>query len=298
MKDLVGPGNVNIANCGRVIIRKVTDPSPDPTDTTFNYTTTGGLNPASFGLKNGESRDYGGAVQAGSYSVTETDPAPTFAFTNLNCSASETSDGTTITINGRTVSFNLAANDIVDCTYTNTLQVGALAIVKNSTKGGLVSTAGAVFSYDGSSVTDNGAGDEDPTIGEVCVSGLLPGDYDVTETSAPPGYGLPTDPGPETVTVVAGTNCTDNWICATSRSSSGVVVPNPKNSRYAGICSNSISVPTCVLQPRSCAARRNGVTAVFITTSPTNVVGATRLMSIGKGSPSFMPRGVAFTTTS
>ena len=70
-----------------------------------------------------------------------------------------------------------------------------------------MSEAGAVFSYDGSTVTDNGAGDEDPTIGEVCVSGLLPGDYDVTETSAPPGYGLPTDPGPETVTVVAGTNC-------------------------------------------------------------------------------------------
>ena len=211
MKDLVGPGNINIANCGRVIIRKVTVPSPDPTDTTFNYTTTGGLNPATFGLKNGESRDYGGAVQAGSYSVTETDPAPTFAFTSLDCSASETGDGTTITINGRTVSFNLAASDTVDCTYTNTLQVGALAIVKNSTKGGPVAIAGAVFSYDvGSSVTDNGAGDEDSDIGEVCVSGLLPGDYDVTETSAPPGYGLPTDPGPKTVTVVVGTNCTDN----------------------------------------------------------------------------------------
>jgi hypothetical protein len=210
MKDLVGPGNVNIANCGRVIIRKVTVPSPDPTDTTFNYTTTGGLNPATFGLKNGGSRDYGGTVQAGSYSVTETDPGPTFAFTNLDCSASETGDGTTITINGRTVSFNLAASDTVDCTYTNTLQVGALSIVKNSTKGGPVSEAGAVFSYDGSSVTDNGTGDEDPAIGKVCVSGLLPGDYDVTETSAPPSYGLPADPGPVTATVVVGTNCTDN----------------------------------------------------------------------------------------
>ena len=33
------------------------------------------------------------------------------------------------------------------------------------------------------------------------------------------------------------------WSCATLRSSSGVVVPKPKNSRYAGICSNSMSVP-------------------------------------------------------
>ena len=38
--------------------------------------------------------------------------------------------------------------------------------------------------------------------------------------------------------------CCQYWICARSRNSSGVAVPNPKNSRYAGICSNSMSVPT------------------------------------------------------
>jgi hypothetical protein len=209
MKDLVGPGNVNITNCGRVIIRKVTDPSPDPTDTTFTYSTTGGLSPATFGLKNGGVQDYGGTVFAGSYSVTEDDPSPNFALSGLSCAASDTSHGTTISTNTgtRTVSFDLKPLDTVDCTYTNTLQVGALAIVKNSAKGGPVSAAGAVFSYDGSSVTDNGTGDEDPAVGKVCVSGLLPGDYDVTETSAPPGYGLPVNPGPVTATVVVGTNC-------------------------------------------------------------------------------------------
>jgi hypothetical protein len=210
MKDLVGPGNISITNCGSVIIRKVTDPSPDPTSTTFNYTTTGGLDPATFTLQDGDAQDYGNDVQTGSYSVTETDPGPTFVLTDLDCSASDTSHGTTVNVSGATVSFDLKPLDTVDCTYTNTLQVGALQIVKNSTKGGPVSQAGAVFSYDGSSVTDNGTGDEDPAVGSVCVSGLLPGDYDVTETSAPPGYGLPADPGPETVTVVTGTNCTDN----------------------------------------------------------------------------------------
>ncbi len=211
MKDLVGPGDINITNCGRVIIRKVTEPSPDPTDTTFTYTTTGGLDPATFGLKNGESRDYGGEVFAGSYSVTEDDPSPNFVLTNLDCSASITDHGTTITPNvgTRTVSFDLKPLDTVDCTYTNTLQRGALRILKNSTKGGAVSNAGAVFSYNGSSVTDNGAGDEDADIGEVCVSGLLPGTYSVDETSPPPGYGA--DSGqPQTVTVVTGTNCTAN----------------------------------------------------------------------------------------
>jgi hypothetical protein len=209
MKDLVGPGEVNIQNCGNVIIHKQTVPSPDPTDTTFDYTTTGGLDPATFQLKDGDTQDYGGLVLAGDYSVTETDPGPNFA-TTLDCSASETGGGSTFDVVGRTVTFTLEPLDTIECTYTNTLQVGALQILKNSTKGGPVSEAGAVFSYDGSSVTDNGTGDEDPAVGKVCVSGLLPGDYDVTETSAPPGYGLPVDPGPETVTVVAGTNCTDN----------------------------------------------------------------------------------------
>jgi len=217
MKDLVGPGNISITNCGRVIIHKVTDPSPDATDTTFSYTTTGGLNPATFGLKDGGTQDYGSTVFAGSYSVTEGDPSPLFALTALECGGADNplqdvSHGSTFStdVGTRTASFDLKPLDTIECTYTNTLQVGALQILKNSTKGGPVSQAGAVFSYDGASVTDNGAGDEDADVGEVCVSGLVPGDYDVTETSAPPGYGDPVNPGPLTATVVVGTNCTDN----------------------------------------------------------------------------------------
>ena len=214
MKDLVGPGQVDLQNCGNVIIRKETVPSPDPTDTTFTYTTTGAptpLDPATFGLKNGEFIDYGSDVLAGTYSVTEDDPSPDFALTDIDCSASDTSHGTTITEDEatRTVSFNLVAEDTVDCTYTNTLQRGALRILKNSTKGGAVSNPGAVFSYNGSSVTDNGAGDEDADVGEVCVSGLVPGDYTVNETSPPPGYGAAGQSN-LVVTVAVGTNCTDN----------------------------------------------------------------------------------------
>jgi hypothetical protein len=211
MKDLVGPGNINITNCGNVIIHKVTDPSPDATDTTFDYTTTGGLDPATFSLKDGETFDYGSDVFAGSYSVTETDPSPNFVLTDLDCSASDLSHGSTVTENvgTRTASFDLKPLDTIECTYTNTLQVGALRILKDSTKGGPVSTAGAVFSYDSSSVTDNGAGDEDPDVGEVCVSGLLPGDYTVNETTPPPGYGGASEVD-LTATVVVGTNCTDN----------------------------------------------------------------------------------------
>ena len=102
-----------------------------------------------------------------------------------------------------------ADTDVLDCTYYNELQLGALKILKNSTKGGAVANPGAVFSYDGATVTDNGAGDEDPDVGEVCVSGLTTGDYTVNEVSPPPGYGDATQTD-VSVTVVTGTNCTDN----------------------------------------------------------------------------------------
>ena len=215
MKDLVGPGDVDIRNCGRVIIRKQTVPSPDPTDTTFGYTSTGGLDPATFTLKDGGSQDYGDQVQAGGYSVTEGDPSPNFVLTDINCSASDTGNGSTFGTDTatRTLSFDLKAEDTIDCTFVNTLQTGALKVLKESTKAGnpLVSNAGAVFSYDGSSVTDNGTGDEDLAIGSVCVSGLLTGEYTLNETSPPPGYGdAPASEADQTVTVVAGTNCTDN----------------------------------------------------------------------------------------
>src|SRR6266498_193435 len=37
VKDFVAPQPVNISNCGKIIIKKVTVPSPDPTDTSFAF---------------------------------------------------------------------------------------------------------------------------------------------------------------------------------------------------------------------------------------------------------------------
>ena len=95
------------------------------------------------------------------YTVNEDVIPANWAFDHLDCSAST---GVTPSINGTTVTFGIDADtDVLDCTYYNELQQGALRILKNSTKGGAVANAGAVFSYDGASVTDNGAGDEDST---------------------------------------------------------------------------------------------------------------------------------------
>jgi uncharacterized repeat protein (TIGR01451 family) len=97
-----------------------------------------------------------------------------------------------------------------------TVQCAAIRILKNSTKGGAVTNAGAVFAVDGPdantdpdfSVTDDttaAAPDEDADIGQVCVSGLVPGaTYTVTETTAPSGYAG--ESGSKTVVAVSG-NC-------------------------------------------------------------------------------------------
>jgi uncharacterized repeat protein (TIGR01451 family) len=92
-----------------------------------------------------------------------------------------------------------------------TVQCGALKILKNSTKGHAVKVAGAVFSVSGhANVTDNGTGDEDNTIGVVCVSGLTPGTHTVNEVSAPNGYGSGATQTDQSVTVANGTNCTSS----------------------------------------------------------------------------------------
>lgn len=217
LKDFIAPAPTDIKNCGSVIIHKVTDPDPDPENATFSYTTTGGLTPSTFDLKNGETRDYGDQILAGSYSVTETDPGPDYVLTDIDCSASTTANGSSVTEDeaNHTVSFDLAALDTVECTFYNELQQGALRILKQSTKDGnpLVLNDGAVFSYsDGTttaSVTDNGTGDEDSDVGEICVSGLLPGSYTVNETGAPDGYGGATE-SDVPFTVVVGTDCGTN----------------------------------------------------------------------------------------
>ncbi len=95
-----------------------------------------------------------------------------------------------------------------------TVNCGALKILKNSTKGGAVSNAGAVFAVTGTasfSVTDNGATDEDPAIGSVCVGGLAPGSYTVNETTPPSGYGsAQAGEADQSLTVANGTNCSSS----------------------------------------------------------------------------------------
>jgi Prealbumin-like fold domain len=197
LTDLAGPFPINLNNCADITVIKQTD--PDGATQSFDFTTTGTGYTTPFSLTDGQS-NFSGNLATGTYSVAET-PVTGWTLTSATC----TGTGNT------PASITLHANDHITCTFNNRAR-GAIKILKESTKTGnpLVSTAGAVFSYGtGLSVTDNGAGDEDSTIGSVCVSNLALGDYTVNETTPPSGYGGASQTN-QTATAVAGTNCTTN----------------------------------------------------------------------------------------
>jgi uncharacterized repeat protein (TIGR01451 family) len=124
----------------------------------------------------------------------------------------------------------LTAGGVGSSTASVTVNCAAIMILKQSTKTGnpLVNTGtdptpastadNAEFGVDGPdadttadfSVTDNSAADGDSTYGEVCVAGLAPGTYTITETRAPLGYGSGNPAFDATAAAVAGTNCGAN----------------------------------------------------------------------------------------
>jgi uncharacterized repeat protein (TIGR01451 family) len=99
------------------------------------------------------------------------------------------------------------------------VQCAAIRILKQSTKSGnpLVSSAGTVFTVTPPAgaafdVTDDetaAAPDEDPSKGEVCISGLAPGTYTIAEKTPPPGYGAGSAVD-STALAVGGTDCGSN----------------------------------------------------------------------------------------
>jgi len=175
-KDFVAPQEINISNCGNIIIQKVTDPSPDPTDTSFAFTLTGGpsaLN-ASFSLKNGESNATAGAdVLAGSgYNAAETLPA------NWTLVSAICDDGSPVT------NIDVAVDETVTCTFTNKLNVGAIMVTKTRKH---AADGSGDHPHAGVDFTVNGVTKTTDANGQACFDGLTFGDYSVHET-VPAGY--------------------------------------------------------------------------------------------------------------
>jgi Prealbumin-like fold domain len=204
-KDFIAPIPVNISNCGTLIIKKVTVPSPDPTDTSFSFTVNGANPPntslpKSFSLKDGQSNSTQ-VFSGNSFSAEETVPSD-WSLTSATC------DNSSGTLSGSKISgISVGVDETVTCTFTNTLQLGAIKITKTSSKGTHPGLAGATFSITGpgnysNSVTTAGSA------GTICVDHLSFGDYTVTETAAPSGYKIDDTAG-HTVTVNQSSTCGD-----------------------------------------------------------------------------------------
>ncbi|WP_400996063.1 hypothetical protein [Agromyces sp. GXQ0307] len=167
---------------GQVIIRKVTQPSPDGTDSSFGYTTAlstlGGETDPSFSLKNGESKSYDDVLFGTGLTVTEGTLPTGWELVDLDCSASS---GVTPSILGATVTFAIDdADDILDCTYTNRAS-GSIVIEKITDSGSgafeFTSTTLSPSPFTLTTTAAGAAGKDSRTF-----SDLDPGTYDVTET--------------------------------------------------------------------------------------------------------------------
>jgi len=171
-KDFVAPAEITINNCGNIVIRKVTDPSPDPTDTSFDFTLTGGpsnLNEA-FSLKNGESNDTAGKdVLAGDgYSAAETVPAG-WELISATCD-----DGSPVT------NIDVSVGETVTCTFTNRAR-GSITIVKQTADGqGAFDFTSNTLSPASWTLTTTGPGAAGQDSRDF--TDLSPGTYDAAET--------------------------------------------------------------------------------------------------------------------
>jgi hypothetical protein len=183
LKDFIAPVAVNISNCGKIIIKKVTVPDPDPTDpdASFGFTLNGGGNPAptgvtfpkTFTLTNGQTNET--QVFAGSgYSAAETTVPANWVLTGSTCD-----DGSPVT------NIDVSANETVTCTFTNTLQTGAIQVTK--TRKHAADGPGS-HPHAGVDFTVNGVTKPTDANGVACFDGLTIGSsYSVHET-VPAGY--------------------------------------------------------------------------------------------------------------
>ena len=117
MKDFIAPQKVNINNCGTIIAKKVTDPNPDTTNTSFSFTAGGGLTPTSFSLKNGDSKTFSGVNPGSGYTLAETVPS------GWGLSSATCDDGSPVT------NIDVGAAETVTCTFTDR-KAGSIIVKK------------------------------------------------------------------------------------------------------------------------------------------------------------------------
>ena len=171
----------------------------------FSFTTTGGLDPATFTLQNGGQQDFTGLVP-GTYGTAETVPEG-WDLESATCDNSDAPAAVT-----------LGPGDDVTCTYTNVVERGALSIHKSAkhaaAPGGTRNHAGVTFTVtnatNGTSAVVQTDADGNACVADLPVS-FLDGDYTITET-VPAGY-VNAEPV-QTYTVVEDTDCASAMVAS------------------------------------------------------------------------------------
>jgi hypothetical protein len=219
MKDLVGPGNITITNCGSLLIHKTDG--------------TNGLAGATFTATPGSTNSSG--VTATSSTFVDQAPAHVgyYCLDNMKLGQStlvhesqappgynaDATDQTIVVTNSASCAARLAATTITadGSDFVDTLQLGAIQITKNGkdkscTANGVPDASctaastrllnGAVFELKtGSTVNYTSAA---TSAGVTCIGGVTPGSYTLHEKTAPTGYAKAAD---QTVTISANTAC-------------------------------------------------------------------------------------------
>lgn len=169
IKDFIAPIPLHLNTCGTIVIKKVTDPSPDPTATSFSFSLTGPNTNKAFSLVNGGS-DTTVDRKAGTYVATETVPAG-WDLDALNTSCD---DGSPVN------AISLQAGETVTCTFTNKARA-QLHVFKTAERAGNFDFTSGTLTPAAFTLAANGAGQD--------FADLIPGGYDVAET-VPEGWDL------------------------------------------------------------------------------------------------------------
>ena len=235
MKDFIAPVPVNISNCGKVIIRKETDPDESPNATNFGYTKSFATDPVSentFTLQDDGSKSYDVLLGSG-YSVVEDVVGAGYDFDNVDCSAST---GVSPTITDALVEFDIdSAQDILDCTYTNKARGGI--VIEKVTNDGTGS-----FDFTSETLTPASWALETTAAGEAGLdsesfSDLAPGQYDASET-VPAGWNLVSETcsdgsDPQAIALAGGETVTCRFVNARERGA--ILIQKTRKHAAAGV---------------------------------------------------------------
>ena len=192
MKDLVGPGNVNIRNCGTAAVTKLGSDGGSQAGavfTLYNGTGTGGTVRGTCTVQaNGSCTPQFTDLPVGTYTLDETtipagyDKDPTLPYT-----------------------FTIAAGENKSLTFTDPANPATVNVAKTDDAGAAV--PGAVFTlYNGTGTSGTVVGTCTTDAAGVCqppFANLPAGTYTIDETTTPTGYAKDSDL-PETFTVARG----------------------------------------------------------------------------------------------